>query len=402
MQTHENSTPSKTLKAPPVGNEYRVAIVQHGDYAAALQTFTHDEPETYAGMKASVKAIEELIDGHKFRLLSLDAPAYRYAHRNGTLLSLPWPRFPAFVPRRIPDAIRRAQVMKELRSFAPTHLLLRTTGKLALEVLQYCEKHSIDTLVMFANVFDPAQRNSPDIRELVRLLNRFFVNRVCNHRQPSVDTMVESGVARDKVVAYDFESTVAQHVSAPKLLRQENGCHIVFAASLIETKGCQDIIAAIRILVERGIPAKLSVYGDGPCRRDFERSSAGMPDGTINCLGRQPTEQLIEEMVQCNFVCVPTHREFPEGSNLTITHALCTRTPVIATTHPVFVRSYRDGEGLVFVDEKNPIEIANAIEGLWNNPEHYKALSTSTLAALKRVECSTLFEDVLKDWIQRH
>ena len=115
-------------------DEIRLAIVQHGDYREAFQTYVTDEPESYAGMKSSVKAIEQLIADKSFLLISLDAPAYRWKHGDGTLLSLPVRQLPRIVPRRIADAMRRSQVLKELRLFAPTHVLLRTSGRLAIDI----------------------------------------------------------------------------------------------------------------------------------------------------------------------------------------------------------------------------------------------------------------------------
>jgi glycosyltransferase involved in cell wall biosynthesis len=83
---------------------------------------------------------------------------------------------------------------------------------------------------------------------------------------------------------------------------------------------------------------------------------------------------------------------------LTLKEALATRSPVIASNHPVFIRAFRDGEGLRFVPEKQPQRIADAVEHLWINPAEYRSLSESTTQALDRIKCQTVLSSLLKEW----
>ena len=62
----------------------RIAIIQHGDYASAFRIFREDLPESYAGMKKSVDAIEAMIADQEFLLISLDGESYRSNHHQGT------------------------------------------------------------------------------------------------------------------------------------------------------------------------------------------------------------------------------------------------------------------------------------------------------------------------------
>jgi glycosyltransferase involved in cell wall biosynthesis len=107
-----------------------------------------------------------------------------------------------------------------------------------------------------------------------------------------------------------------------------------------------------------------------------------------------------QAMRASTFVCVASHREFPEGMPMTLTEALASRSPVIASNHPVFVRAFEDGEGLRFVPEKQPQRIADAVEQLWNDPAEYRRLSESTTQALDRVKCQTVMSSLLKEWAE--
>ena len=376
----------------------RIAIIQHGDYASAFRIFREDLPESYAGMKKSVDAIEAMIADQEFLLISLDGEAYRSTHHQGILLGLPQRQLPRFVPRRLAAAWQRSQVMTEIRRFAPTHILIRTSGQLAIDLLSYSASHGARCMVIFANVFEPDGKNRASTRRMIELLNQPFVERVANHLQPAVDSMIDCGLRSDKSVAYDVDLPPRRTTVEPKDLKTAKTCELVFAGNLVDSKGGADVVRATAELHRRGVPVRLSVFGDGPDRRNLERIAAQLPQEVVSFHGRQPNSVVGQAMRASTFVCVASHREFPEGMPMTLTEALASRSPVIASNHPVFVRAFEDGEGLRFVAEKQPQRIADAVEQLWNDPAEYRRLSESTTKALDRVKCQTVMSSLLKEW----
>ena len=380
--------------------ERRIAIIQHGDYMSACRICREDLPEPYAGMKKSVEAIEGMVATQEFLLISLDGESYRSTHHQGSLIGLPQHRLPRFVPRRLAAAWQRSQVMAEIRRFAPTHVLIRTSGQLAIDLLSYSANHDARCMVIFANVFEPDGRNRASTRRMIELLNQPFVERVANHLQPAVDSMIDCGLRSDKAVAYDFDLPDRILTAEPKDLNTAKNCDLVFAANLVDSKGGADVVLAAAELHRRGVPVRLSVFGDGSDRENLERITARLPEDIVTFHGRQPNSVVGMAMRASTFVCVASHREFPEGMPMTLTEALASRTPVIASNHPVFVRAFQDGEGLRFIPEKQPQRIADAVEQLWNNPAEYRRLSESTNQALERVKCRTAMSSLLKEWAQ--
>lgn len=391
-------SPEEKFVPADVKTQPRIAIVQHGDYPAAYKTYVNDRPEPYAGMKKTVEAIEGLITDRDFLLISLDSPFQRSAHHSGTLLCLPTRKLPRVIPRRIAAAWQRRSILSEIRRFAPTHMLIRTNGQLAIDLLEYAATKDVQCQVIFANVFDPETRDKAATRRLINLLNQPFVQCVANHLQPAVDSMIECGLKTHKAIAYDVDLPPRRINPEPKRLNFDAKCNLVFAGNLLYTKGCEDVVLAAAELQRRGIPAHLSIYGDGPHKGRLEQIAATLPAGLITFHGRQPNTSIVQAMRESTFVCVTTHRQFPEGMPLTLTEALTTRSPVIASTHPVFLRAFQDGEGLRFVPEKQPNAIADAVEKLWNDPAEYRRLSESTPQALERVKCDTLMSCLLKEW----
>ena len=380
--------------------EPRIAIIQHGDYQSACRICREDLPEPYAGMKKSVEAIEGLITGQRFILISLDGESYRSAHHRGTLIGLPQHQLPRIVPRRLAAAWQQSQVMAEVRRFAPTHILIRTSGQLAIDLLSYSASHNSQCMVMFANVFDPENRNRPSARRMIELLNLPCVERVANHLQPAVDSMIDCGLQSEKAIAYDFDLPDRIPAVEPKCLNNAKNCDLVFAANLVDSKGGADVILAAAELHRRGVPVRLSVFGDGSDRENLVRIAARLPEEIVTFHGRQPNSVVGLAMRASTFVCVASHREFPEGMPMTLTEALASRSPVIASNHPVFVRAFQDGEGLRFVPEKQPQRIADAVQQIWNDPAEYRRLSEMTTQALDRVKCRTLMSSLLREWAQ--
>ncbi len=376
----------------------RIAIIQHGDYMSALRVRREDLPEPYAGMKTSVAAIEELIANQEFILISLDGESHMSAHHQGILIGLPQHQLPRFVPRRLAAAWQRSQVMAEIRRFAPSHILIRTSGQLAIDLLSYSANHDARCMVIFANVFDPDATNRASARRMIELLNQPFVDRVANHLQPAVNSMIDCGLRSEKAVAYDFDLPARVTTVEPKDLNTAKNCELVFAGNLVDSKGGADVVRAAAELHRRGLPVRLSVFGDGSDRKNLERIAATLPKGIVTFHGRSPNSVVGLAMRASTFVCVASHREFPEGMPMTLTEALASRSPVIASNHPVFVRAFQDGQGLRIVPEKQPHRIANAVEQLWNDPAEYRRLSESTTQALDRVKCSTVMSSLLKEW----
>ena len=110
----------------------RLAIIQHGDYRDALQLRESGRPEPYAGMYQSVEMTERLIEGTTYRIVSLDAAAYRVARGSGELVGISPPKW-----KKGAKLAWAWMAYRAVREFRPTHILLRTGGILGLPILRY-------------------------------------------------------------------------------------------------------------------------------------------------------------------------------------------------------------------------------------------------------------------------
>src|SRR5262245_18961020 len=131
----------------------RIAVVQNGDAREARRLRTAGAPEPYFGMHDSRGYIARWVAGRPHLIVNLNAPPYREPDGAGTLLGLPEPRPVACLPGTVTHIRWSRQIARELRSFRPTHLLLRTGSLLGAVLLRTAIRHHWYTLAMFAGIF---------------------------------------------------------------------------------------------------------------------------------------------------------------------------------------------------------------------------------------------------------
>ena len=116
------------------------------------------------------------------------------------------------------------------------------------------------------------------------------------------------------------------------------GLRILSVGRLIEFKGFQDLIAACRLLRERGVPFSCEIVGDGPLRDDLERQAADFdqPAALIRLTGLLPQEEVRARLHRCN-VFVLASRVDEKGAcdvlPTVILEAMAAAKPVVS--HPV-------------------------------------------------------------------
>src|SRR5262249_25285585 len=172
----------------------------------------------------------------------------------------------------------------------------------------------------------------------------------------------------------------------------------VDVGSVGEIKGVGDLIRAMGSLHRRKVPARLTVAGDGPDVARLGDVAAQLPAGTVSFAGRVPNEEAFRLMLRAALVCVPSRHDFSEGFPLTLTEALASRSPVIASDHPVFVRAFQDGQGVRYFKARDPESLAETVRTVLADPLAYARLSEQTADAFARVECKTAFADLLERW----
>ena len=136
--------------------------------------------------------------------------------------------------------------------------------------------------------------------------------------------------------------------------------NIGFVGRLVAQKGCDLLIAAYARLAAGGLPARLTIVGDGPDRSELERRVEDMRlGGSVEFLGFQPDGAAL--MAEMDIVAVPSRFE-PFG--IVAVEAMAQGRPVVAAAVGGLTETVVDGTTGRLVPAGDPARLADALADL--------------------------------------
>lgn len=368
----------------------RIACVQAGDYADTRARFSRGDAETYGGQRYTVEAFEQFARDVPHLVVSLSAPPGILT--DGLLHAAGVPKVTSrLVPRRVKHWLLARQVLRLLREYAPTHLLLRIDDVIGCEVLSWANARGIDSAVLLASRF---RREHPPCLRFASLANDPNVRWVANHNRVAVASMIDCGLRAEKAIAWDYPATKTPTQLAPKTSPAAGARTLCFAGSVIEGKGVPELVEAVRWLRAKRPDLRLVILGDGDWRPTLLRDG-GVREGWIEAPGSVPNDRVQREMRDAWLVAVPTRHGYPEALPLVITEGLCARTPVLLSDHPIFRSYFQDGAGVRFCVAGDAASLARVVDELWSDDAAYERLSMATAQAWQSVQVETKFDHLL-------
>jgi len=142
---------------------------------------------------------------------------------------------------------------------------------------------------------------------------------------------------------------------------------ILYVGLLTPRKGVLDLLAASRLLRERGAPHEMWLLGgtpdEGPAAEAEVR--AGL-DGRERLLGTRAPEQMPAEFAAADVFCLPS---WWEAMPLSVLEAMAAGLPVVATDVGDVSRAVADGVTGHVVPVRDPEKLADALEPLLTDPK---------------------------------
>jgi glycosyltransferase involved in cell wall biosynthesis len=153
---------------------------------------------------------------------------------------------------------------------------------------------------------------------------------------------------------------------------------VLAVGTLMAGKGFSDLIAACRILASRGLACDCTIVGDGRERRRLTRliRRAGL-SAQVRITGYLPHESLIHLYQQAHVVVLPARSESHFGIPNVLLEAMAVETPVVCTPLPSLAEVVRDGQHGLYVPERDPVALANALATLARDPQRCRAMGTA-------------------------
>jgi glycosyltransferase involved in cell wall biosynthesis len=368
----------------------RVLLVQYtGDFRETVNRLHEGGEETYYAQRYSVDTIARI--GRQVEematLVCITPNRYNEVLQNGIRA----------IGAGFNESWRNEDLIALIEAQKPTHLILTFPSR---GVLQWAIRQRIPTVAVLADSFQlDGWRNKWRNAQLARLLNHKQIEWVGNHNLNASRSLEAIGVSPAKIVPWDWLPVVTPDAFAPKHLGTSGTWQLVYVGTIAQAKGIGDVLEAIAALKARKMDVTLKLAGRGHIdafKQQAER--LGIAD-VIDFLGLVPHHKVVRLMRSADVVIIPSHHEYPEGLPMTIYEALCARTPIVASDHPMFRGKLRDGVSAVIFPAQTPLALADSIEKLLTHPDFYHHLSQGSSEAWQQLQIPVKFADFLNHWL---
>jgi colanic acid/amylovoran biosynthesis glycosyltransferase len=227
---------------------------------------------------------------------------------------------------------------------------------------------------------------SPSGRRYLRRRNEIgaTATRIIAVSQFIANSLVKQGLPKNKIVVH-YIGVDTRTFTPDSTVERKNV--VLFVARLVEKKGCEFLIRAMKE-VQTAIPtAELVVIGDGPLRAqltDMARKSLS----NVSFLGTQPVSSVRTWMNRARVFCVPSiiaRSGDAEGFGMVFLEAQALGTPVVSFTSGGVPEAVSHGTTGFLAPERDWRQLAKFIIELFRNGALWNRLST---AAKERVQQS--------------
>jgi glycosyltransferase involved in cell wall biosynthesis len=287
-------------------------------------------------------------------------------------------------------------VVKLIEQFAPTHLIV--FGPM-LPLIRWGLEHGVRLGVIMADSFANPYYRWVRFRTLPKLLNDPRVTLIANHGANAARALVGIGVQPTKVLAWDFPHHRRPETQPSKTGPASPPHTLLYVGSISAKKGVGDLVRAVALLKDR-VDVRLDIAGVG-ATDTFAALAARLGVGSrINFVGLVPNGAIPAMMQAADAVIVPSRHNFPEGLPLTLFEGLASRTPVIASDHPMFLGHLEDGESALLFRAGRPRALADAIARLMTDSPLYARLSEGSAAAWRRMQNPVKWGEMVDRWVR--
>jgi glycosyltransferase involved in cell wall biosynthesis len=374
-------------KSPP-----RILLVQYaGDYREAYQRLQESGTETYHGHRYVLDQLAQLrrTSGGEVAILCCNGPStYNEVLPTGL-------RVIAAGPRR--DLLGR-KVQEIVSEFDPTHLVFLSP---MAGLIRWATLRQRRVMCMFADSFEiSALRRFLRFGRLGAALSHPRVELIANHGVNACLSLAKIGVESDKIVPWDWVHTRRPGDFLPKTWTPGGTATLTYVGTVSERKGVGDLITGVSVIRRRGTPVRLRIAGAGQIDRFKALAASLNVAGDVEFLGLVSNHEAFTLMRNSTVVMVPSQHAYPEGLPLTIYEALCTRTPIVASDHPMFRGRLLHGRSGMVYRAGDPEALADCVEMLLQDPALYANISCAAEAAWQDLQIPAKWGEILLRWLR--
>ena len=372
-----------------------VVFVQFGDYGATVKRFAEGGDEAYYAQRYSVDFVARLTDRYE-RVTVITAVV---DHPEELLPNGVYARGVKLYGRNRGNGFKL--LIEALEALRAERLIVMAP---LYPVLLWAARRGINTLPM---LFDSFRARGLRARLrcwlLARLLRSSRFPWVSNHGMSAASELIRIGVPAEKVIPMDWPAFDSPVGRGEKSLSAKSSFKVIFVGQISIAKGALDLILAIDRLnrdwpgCEYRVTLVGSEVGDNLGALARKTSFADR----ISFAGPVSHSEIVTLMSEHDAVIVPSRHDYPEGMPMTIYESYCSRSPLIASDHPMFEYKLRDRYNCLRFKASSVGSLADAIRTLSQDVDLYAQLSRNTLDAASRHFHPLKYHQVLESWLEQ-
>ncbi len=370
----------------------KLLILQYaGDYREAVRRFARGGTENYYAQKYSVNTVAEFTKycEEVAVLCCLTEQPYNELLENGVRA----------IGGGFQGLVDEDEVIRLIEQQQPTHLVI---GVPMRKVLRWAiQKHLKVINILSESIVLTSWRDRFRGFRLRQLLNHPQIDWVGSYGMTAAKQLRSLGVKPEKIVPWDLliENTPGSY--QPKTMQCATApWKLIYVGSLAEPKGVGDVLRAIAHLRQQKFPVQLKVVGRDGAGSFAQLAAELQIADVVEFAGIIPNAEVVPQMRAADVVLVPSWHEYTEGFPLTIHHALCARTPIIASDHPMFRDYLKHGVSAMIFRAKDSMALATSIQQLLGNPALYAALSEESYNTWYQTLLPVKWGDLVTRWLR--
>ena len=374
----------------PMFNKKNLLIINYaGDYKNVFLTLKNGGGETYHAQRYSVNFLGELVKLNIFvtTIVCITETYYDECLDNGV-------RAIGLGAKIVDENV----IWQKINEIKPTHLLFTTPLK----------KTIFKSLLAGFNISlalaDSFKQDTFKQKLTAFLLRKCFNHKniqwIGNHNINSCLSLKKIGVNPEKIIPWDWPHYSSPNDFPPKKHLVKNNWNLIFVGTVTKTKGVGDIIQATANLIKQGFDVSLKIVGKGDLIL-FEKLVQRLNVcEKITFTGLLDHKAILGLMRESDLVIIPSHHEYPEGLPLTIYEALTSRTPIVASDHPMFAGRLVNNVSASIFPAKNIDLLAHAIKALIVNASAYEQLSIASENAWRKLQIPVKYGQFVSAWLE--
>ncbi len=178
-------------------------------------------------------------------------------------------------------------------------------------------------------------------------------------------------------VTYNVRTLSAEGQAA---LAMQKPIKILCIGRLVETKGFQYLIEAMRMLVDAGHQVQLTVAGDGAWMKKLTRQVASLKlENHVNMLGFVTHDNILGHILESDIFSMPSvvkrHVDDCDGLPNVVIEAMSYGLPVVATDVAGMTDVLKDGETGYLVPQRDAKALAEALTKMIDDPDNARRMA---------------------------